>query len=62
MVTDKQVLKKLTIDTLRGIKNLEISFEGNPVTESLDLMVVEKRLYCKRLYVCIEPKTLKIPR
>lgn len=32
MVTDKQVLKKLTIDTLRGIKNLEISFEGNPVT------------------------------
>lgn len=32
MVTDKQVLKKLTIDTLRGIKNLEISFESNPVT------------------------------
>lgn len=32
LVTDKQVLKKLIINTLRGINNLEISFEGCPVT------------------------------
>ena len=32
LVTDKQVLKKLIINTLRGVKNLEISFEGCPVT------------------------------
>lgn len=32
LVTDKQVLKKLIINTLRGIKNLEIYFEGCPVT------------------------------
>lgn len=32
LVTDKQVLKKLIINTLRGIKNLERSFEGSPVT------------------------------
>ena len=32
LVTDKQVLKRLTINTLRGVKNLDISFEGSPVT------------------------------
>lgn len=32
LVTDKQVLKKLTINKLRGVKGLEISFEGSPVT------------------------------
>ena len=32
LVTDKQVLKKLIINTLRAVKNLEISFEGCPVT------------------------------
>lgn len=33
LVTDKQVLKRLRIEQLRGIKHLnEISFEGNPVT------------------------------
>lgn len=32
LVTDKQELKKLTINTLRGVKNLDISFEGSPVT------------------------------
>ena len=32
LVTDKQVLKSLKINSLRGIKDLDISFEGNPVT------------------------------
>lgn len=31
-MTDKQVLKSLKINSLRGIKDLDISFEGNPVT------------------------------
>lgn len=32
LVTEKQVLKSLKINSLRGIKNLDISFNGNPVT------------------------------
>lgn len=32
LVTDNQELKSLKIETLRGIKDLDISFEGSPVT------------------------------
>lgn len=32
LVTDKQVLKRLKIDNLRSVKDLEISFEGSSVT------------------------------
>lgn len=32
LVTDKQVLKSLKINRLRGVKDLDISFEGSPVT------------------------------
>lgn len=32
LVTDNQVLKSLKINKLRGIKDLEISFESNPIT------------------------------
>ncbi len=32
LVTNNQVLKSLHIKQLRGIKNLDINFEGSPVT------------------------------
>lgn len=32
LITNNQVLKKLTINSLRGIKDVEISFEGGPIT------------------------------
>ena len=32
LITEQQVLKLLRINNLRGIKDLELSFEGNPVT------------------------------
>lgn len=32
LITEKQVLKQLRINNLRGIKGLELSFEGSPVT------------------------------
>lgn len=61
-MTDKQVLKSLKINSLRGIKDLDISFEGNPVTGIFGLNGSGKTTILQTIMCLIGLKPQKIPR